>query len=211
MHDADLPNDPQIDIGIVVSYNITHAAHFSEGKLGDRSTGRLGEVDGGLCNNFDAPDHGILLLTVGQKTSFRRVFQIRRNHLRCKQNVLKPSELVSFHTRRPQWRGYGRERSDWVISRETDEGRNPQERPPTPPPRPPFRAKRRRRPERTRQASLRGLHHCEDRVGHVLPSQKPPACGCGIFGKTDPAASPTHQQTASPEVPPYGQDSPSAR
>jgi len=72
LHEADLPNDFQIDVGIVMSHNVAHAAHSSEGKLGDRLTGGFGQVSGGFSNNFDAPNYGILLLTVPQKIGFRR-------------------------------------------------------------------------------------------------------------------------------------------
>jgi hypothetical protein len=74
MRNADLPNDLQVDVAIIVGHNVAHAAHFPEGKLGDRLTGRLGQVSGGFANNLDAPNHRILLLTVGQKIGFRRVF-----------------------------------------------------------------------------------------------------------------------------------------
>src|SRR5208337_4792093 len=34
MRNADLPNDLHVDVGIIVSNNVTHAAHFSEGSSG---------------------------------------------------------------------------------------------------------------------------------------------------------------------------------
>jgi len=73
MRHADLPNDIHVDVGIIVSHNVAHAAHFSEGKLGDGLTSCLGQVSRGFSDNFDAPNHRVLLLTVGQKIGFRRV------------------------------------------------------------------------------------------------------------------------------------------
>ena len=74
LYESDLPNDFQIDVGIIVSHNVAHAPHFSEGKLGNCLAGRLSQVSRGLSNNFEAPNHRILLLTVGQKIGFRRAF-----------------------------------------------------------------------------------------------------------------------------------------
>jgi len=74
MRHADLPNDIHVDVGIIVSHNVAHAAHFSEGKLGDGLTSCLGQVSRGFSDNFDAPNHRILLLTRGQKIGFSRVF-----------------------------------------------------------------------------------------------------------------------------------------
>ena len=72
--ESDLPNDSQIDVAIIVSDNVAHAAHFSEGKLGDCLAGGLSQVSRGLSDNFEAPNYRILLLTRGQKIGFRRAF-----------------------------------------------------------------------------------------------------------------------------------------
>ena len=74
MHGRDLPNDLQIHVGIVMRYDVAHAAHFSKGKVGDGLAGCLGQVRYGFADNFDAPDHGILFLLVGAKNTLRCVF-----------------------------------------------------------------------------------------------------------------------------------------
>ena len=57
MWDSNLPDDFQIDVGKIVSDDVAHATHFSEGKLGVCLTGRLGQMGCGSSYDFNPPDH----------------------------------------------------------------------------------------------------------------------------------------------------------
>ena len=67
MDGGDLPDDPEINVRIVVGHNVSHPSHLSEGECGHLSPCFIAQVSGGFANDFDLSDHGILLLRIGSK------------------------------------------------------------------------------------------------------------------------------------------------
>ena len=52
MHGGDLPDDLQIHVSIVMRYDVTHTAHFSEGQFADGLAGCVGQMGRGLPDDF---------------------------------------------------------------------------------------------------------------------------------------------------------------
>src|SRR5262249_27063225 len=62
IYGGDLPDDPQIDVGIVVSDDVAHTAHFSNGEFWDGLAACRIYVCRGLTDDFNTPDDSILFL-----------------------------------------------------------------------------------------------------------------------------------------------------
>ena len=76
IHGGDLPNDPQLDVGIVVGNDVAHSAHFSKGEFWDGLAACRVYVRRGLTDDFNTPDDSILFLLVGIEIGFRGVFDV---------------------------------------------------------------------------------------------------------------------------------------
>ena len=124
VHSGDLPDNFQIDVGIIMRYKVSHAAHFSKGELIDGLSRSVAQMRSGLADDFDTPDHRVLLLEIRAKGALRRVFNVRGNESSRIQNVTKAAELVSFHTSTRRWPGCAHERSGLAIFRGMDARQN---------------------------------------------------------------------------------------
>ena len=82
MNRGDFPNDLRIHVGVVVRYDVAHAAHFAKGKLRDGTPGFFCQMGGGFPDDFDAPDDGILFLRVNVELGFRGILDIHGDEAR---------------------------------------------------------------------------------------------------------------------------------
>ena len=87
MDSGDLPDNPQVNIRVVVSDDVSHPSHLSEGECGNLAPGFVAQACGSLTNDFDSPDHGILFLRIGLEICLRRVLHIGRDEARRRQDV----------------------------------------------------------------------------------------------------------------------------
>ena len=93
VHGGDLPDDLQIHVGVVMSHDVPHAAHFSQGEFGYGLPGRRGQMRRGLADDFDASDNGILFLLVSAEIGLGRVADVRADQPRGFQDVAQSAEL----------------------------------------------------------------------------------------------------------------------
>ena len=97
VHSGDLPDNLQIDVGIIMRHEVSHAAHFSKGELIDGLSRSLAQMRSGLADDFDAPDHRVLLLEIRAKGGLRRVFNVRGNEpAASRMSRRRPSWSVSI-------------------------------------------------------------------------------------------------------------------
>lgn len=78
MRGGDLPDDLQIYVPVVMSHDVPHAAHFSQGEFGYGLPGRRGQMRRGLADDFNASDNGVLLLLVSAEMVLGRVRCVTR-------------------------------------------------------------------------------------------------------------------------------------
>ncbi len=99
MNRGDFPNDLRIHVGVVVRYDVAHAAHFTKGKLRDGTPGFFCQMGGGFPDDFDRPDDGILFLRVNVELGFRGILDIRGDAAcRLQMSRKRPSCSASIDT-----------------------------------------------------------------------------------------------------------------
>ena len=195
MHGSDLPNNLQIHVCIVMGHDVAHAAHFSKREIRNGLPRCISQMRRGLPDDFDAPNHRVLLLQVRAESNFRCVFNVRGNEPGGIQNVAQAAKLVSFHTSTRRWPKCARGQSGFAIFQGTAAGQNQRGDQLILPLRLPFPAVQRWRPTSTRQKLLTDLHRCQAPLPRAPQSRKSPAGECGAFRRTDATARAARWQT----------------
>lgn len=91
------PNEGNVNVAIIVRYDIAHAPHLPERQRGQFCARCLGQVCGSLTDDFDTPDYSVLLFGVFEEILRRYTFHIAFDEQTSFPDVAQTTELISLH------------------------------------------------------------------------------------------------------------------
>jgi hypothetical protein len=177
------PDDSQVNVRVIVRYDIAHSAHFPEWKLWKSLACCLGQVGSRFSDDFNAADDSVLFLLIFGELDFGNVLHVRGDQLRRMKNILKSSDLISLHTEGSPIPECSDARRNSTIYRASDVKQSQLELPPIPRLRRPSQEVQRSKPGKRPERKSANPDRCQDLPLRAKLSRRHPNDESGVFDK----------------------------